>query len=112
MARASSRTEPAQGQPSHEIEDLPGLDDLADAFLSLETPDEAKRFLRDLCTVAELEALVHRWQIARLLQGDYSYLDIADRVHASTATVTRVAHWLRHGTGGYAVALERTRPAE
>ena len=40
MARASSRTEPAQGQPSHEIEDLPGLDDLADAFLSLETPDE------------------------------------------------------------------------
>src|SRR5690242_839010 len=112
MPRASTRTEATPGQPSHELEDLPGLDDLADAFLTLETRDEAKRFLRDLCTVAELEALVHRWQIARLLQGDYSYLDIADRVHASTATVTRVAHWLRHGTGGYAVALARTPQPE
>jgi len=30
-------------------------------------------------------------------------------VHTSTATVTRVAQWLRHGAGGYTLALERTR---
>jgi uncharacterized protein YerC len=37
------------------------------------------------------------------------YLEIAERVHTSTATVTRVAQWLRHGTGGYGLALDRTR---
>ena len=29
-------------------------------------------------------------------------------MHTSTATVTRVAQWLRHGAGGYTLALERT----
>ena len=37
------------------------------------------------------------------------YVTIAERVPTSTATVTRVAQWLRHGTGGYRIALDRTR---
>jgi len=95
-------------EPAHVVEDVAGLDELADALLVLRTRDEARRFLRDLCTVGELEALAHRWQIAGLVDSGRSYLDIADAVHTSTATVTRVAHWLRHGAGGYALALERT----
>jgi len=95
-------------EPEHAVEEVPGLDDLADAVLVLRTRDEAKRFLRDLCTLGELEALAHRWQIARLVADGRPYLDIADAVHTSTATVTRVAHWLRHGAGGYALALDRT----
>jgi TrpR-related protein YerC/YecD len=95
--------------PRHELEDIPGLDDLAGAFLTLRTRDEARRFLRDLCTLGELEALAHRWQIVRLLQDGLPYLEIAERVHTSTATVTRVAQWLRHGAGGYELALRRTR---
>src|SRR4029077_12712143 len=91
--------------PEHAVEEVPGLDDLADAVLVLRTRDEAKRFLRDLCTLGELEALAHRWQIAQLVDARRSYLDIADTVHTSTATVTRVAHWLRHGAGGYTLAL-------
>ena len=81
------------------VEQIPGLDDLADAVLTLRTPDEARRFLRDLCTLAELEALTHRWQIVRLLEQHVPYLEIAERVQTSTATVTRVAQWLqaRHG---------------
>ena len=35
------------------------------------------------------------------------YLEIAQRVPTSTATVTRVAQWVRHGSGGYRLALER-----
>jgi TrpR-related protein YerC/YecD len=95
-------------EPEHAVEDVSGLDDLADALLVLRSRDEARRFLRDLCTLAELEALAHRWQIARLVDSGRPYLDIADTVHTSTATVTRVAHWLRHGAGGYTLALERT----
>ena len=75
----------------------------------MRTRDEAKRFLRDLCTRGELEALAHRWQIVRLLEEGIPYLEIAERVHTSTATVTRVAQWLRHGAGGYELALRRTR---
>src|SRR2546430_4910841 len=91
----------------HVVEDVPGLDELAAAVLTLRTPDEAKRFLRDLCTLAELEALSHRWQIVGLLDEKLPYLEIADRVHTSTATVTRVAQWLRYGAGGYALVLAR-----
>ncbi len=98
-----------QDRPSHEPEAIPGLDELADAVLALRTRDEARRFLRDLCTYAEVEALAHRWQIARLVDERVPYLDVAERVHASTTTVTRVAHWLHHGTGGYRVVLDRTR---
>jgi TrpR-related protein YerC/YecD len=110
MARArQTQATDAAPEPEHELEWLPGLDDLAAAFLALRTDDNVKRFLRDLCTYSELEALTHRWQIARLLDGKKSYVEIAEEVHASTATVTRVAHWLHHGAGGYAVALDRTR---
>ncbi len=102
----------SKADPAHVVEDVPGLDELADAVLSLRTREEARRFLRDLCTLGELEALAHRWQIARLVASGRSYLDIAESVHTSTATVTRVAHWLRHGAGGYDVALERTAPSK
>jgi TrpR-related protein YerC/YecD len=93
----------------HDIDEINGLDELAAAFLTLRTRDEAKRFLRDLCTRGELDALAHRWQIVRLLDEGLPYLEISERVHTSTATVTRVAQWLRHGAGGYELALRRTR---
>ena len=68
-----------EGEARHVVEDVPGLDELAEAVLTLRTRDEAQRFLRDLCTLAELEALSHRWQIVRLLDEKLSYLEIAGR---------------------------------
>jgi TrpR-related protein YerC/YecD len=95
--------------PTHSVEQISGLAELAAAFCSLRTEDEIVIFLRDLCTLPELEALAHRWQTARLVADGVPYVEIAERVPTSTATVTRVAQWLRHGTGGYRLALERTR---
>ncbi|MGZ4390256.1 MAG: YerC/YecD family TrpR-related protein [Gaiellaceae bacterium] len=80
-----------------------------DAILSLESRAEVESFLRDLCTMSELEAMAHRWQVAQLLEKGIPYLEIAERTHASTTTVTRVAHWLKHGEGGYRLALDRRR---
>ena len=94
------------------MESIPGLAALADAVTALRTPDEVTRFLRDLCTFPELEALAHRWQTVLLLEQGVPYVEIARRVPTSTATVTRVAQWLRHGTGGYGIALERLRRRE
>jgi TrpR-related protein YerC/YecD len=106
-----ARNQRASSAPEHGVEPVDGLDDLADAFVDLRTRDETRRFLRDLCTLPELEALSHRWQTALLLEQGVPYVEIAERVPTSTATVTRVAQWLRHGTGGYLVALERRRKA-
>jgi TrpR-related protein YerC/YecD len=100
---------PTTADGRQRVEPIPGLDELADALLSLRTRDEARRFLRDLCTFPELEALAHRWQTVLLLDQGMPYVEIAGRVPTSTATVTRVAQWLRHGMGGYGIALERTR---
>jgi TrpR-related protein YerC/YecD len=77
------------------------------AIHALETEEELESFLRDLCTLSELEAMAHRWAVAQLLEQGLPYLEIARRTGASTTTVTRVAHWLRHGEGGYRAAFAR-----
>jgi TrpR-related protein YerC/YecD len=83
--------------------------DLFETVASLRTKEEAQRFLRDLCTRAELDAMAHRWQVAQLLDQGLPYLEVAKKAHASTTTVTRVAQWLRQGEGGYRLALQRRR---
>ena len=82
-------------------------EDLFQTIAGLKTPAETQAFLRDLCTRAELDAMAHRWQVALLLEQGLPYLEVAERAHASTTTVTRVAQWLRNGEGGYRLALSR-----
>ena len=81
--------------------------DLFATIAGLRTPQEVQAFLRDLCTRGELDAMAHRWQVAQLLEEGLPYLAVAQRAHASTTTVTRVAQWLRNGEGGYRLALSR-----
>src|SRR6184192_2575042 len=52
-------------EPSHPWQ-TQEITELCEAIASLRSPDEAGRFLRDLCTLSELEAMAHRWQVARL----------------------------------------------
>jgi TrpR-related protein YerC/YecD len=97
-------------EPDHEWQ-TDEIKDLLQAVLSLKTLDEAERFFRDLCTLSELEAMAHRWQVAKLVDSGMSYQEVAREAHASTTTVTRVAHWLRHGEGGYRLAIDRRKSA-
>jgi TrpR-related protein YerC/YecD len=89
----------------------PEIGSLAEAILQLETADEAARFLRDLCTLSELQAMAHRWHAAQLVDEGLPYHEVAKRSGASTATVTRVAHWLRYGEDGYRLLLDRQAAA-
>jgi TrpR-related protein YerC/YecD len=98
--------ERGQGWVSEQLEELLAV------VLSLETLEEAERFFRDLCTLSELEAMAHRWQVARLVSEGLPYHEVSRRTGASTTTVTRVAHWLRHGEGGYRLALDRLSTAK
>jgi TrpR-related protein YerC/YecD len=81
------------------------------AILRLETPLEAERFFRDLCTLGELRDLAQRWAVVRMLDAGLHYAEISKRTGASTATITRIASWLRHGEGGYQSMLARIRSA-
>jgi len=81
--------------------------ELFEAISLLRSRDEAACFFRDLCTPGELEAMAERFEVARLLQEGLSYRRISEVTGASTTTVTRIAHWCRHGEGGYRTMLHR-----
>jgi TrpR-related protein YerC/YecD len=89
-------------------------DVLVRALLSLESAEEVKAFLNDLCTPAELRAFAERFKVARLLdEGTHSYRDIAMRTGASTTTVTRVARFLREMPHqGYRVVLDKLKDSK
>ena len=80
---------------------------LSEALLLLESPREAREFLEDLCTPAELEAMVDRWRVAQLLDQGLSYRDIRELTHVSVTTIGRVARFIEQGTGGYRTLLDR-----
>ena len=82
------------------------------ALISLESVDECRNFLKDLCTPAELQALVDRWHVVELLREDLPYRQIHDLTGVSVTTIGRVARFLHEGFGGYAVALKRSHPDE
>ncbi len=79
---------------------------LAKAFLKLKTEQEVANFLRDLLTIKEIEEFANRFEMARLLKQGMSYKAIARKLKVSTTTVTRVAHWLFRGCGGYEKVLK------
>ncbi|KRG59778.1 TrpR [Stenotrophomonas koreensis] len=83
---------------------------LAQALATLKTPEELTAFLRDLCTPAELEAMVDRWRVVPLLRDGVPYREIHERTGVSVTTTGRVARTLEQGHGGYAVAIDRLAP--
>lgn len=80
---------------------------LSEALLLLESPSEARDFLEDLCTPAELEAMVDRWRVAQLLDQGLSYRDIREMTNVSVTTIGRVARFIDQGAGGYRTLLGR-----
>lgn len=84
-------------------------DALFKAILSLKTIQECKIFFRDLCTLSEIEAMVERFQVAKMVNKNIPYREISKKTGSSTATVSRVAFWLHHGMGGYRLVLERLK---
>lgn len=83
------------------------------AVLTLKTEDECKAFFEDLCTPQELNAIVQRLQVAKLLTEGNVYNKIVELTHASTATISRVNKTLNYQvTGGYKIVLDRLEGKE
>ncbi len=77
------------------------------AILTLKTVDECMHFFDDLCSVAELQAMEQRYQVATLLHKGMIYNDILEKTGASSATISRVNRSLQYGADGYALVFER-----
>ena len=85
----------------------PRSDKLYQAILSLETVEECKQFLEDLCSISELMAMEQRYQVASCLHKGMIYNDILAETGASSATISRVNRSLQYGKGGYELVFDR-----
>lgn len=85
------------------------VDSLFDAILTLENREECYIFFEDLCTVNELLSLSQRFEVAAMLKDRKTYLEIADKTGASTATISRVNRSLNYGNDGYDMVFKRTK---
>lgn len=79
------------------------------AMLHLKNEAEYASFFHDLCTPAEIKALVERFKVAKLLdEKKLSYREIHNKTGVSLATIGRVARFLTQETyQGYRLVLDR-----
>ena len=85
----------------------PAVDYLFDAILSLKDREECYTFFEDVCTINELLSLSQRFEVAAMLRSHKTYLEIAEKTGASTATISRVNRCLQYGNDGYSLVLDR-----
>lgn len=88
------------------------VDHLFDAILNLKDKEECYTFFEDLCTVNELLSLSQRFEVAAMLHSHKTYLEIADKTGASTATISRVNRSLNYGNDGYEMLFSRMKNKE
>ena len=83
------------------------VDHLFDAILCLKDREECYTFFEDICTINELLSLSQRFEVAKMLRDQKTYLEIAEKTGASTATISRVNRSLNYGNDGYDMVFER-----
>jgi|WetSurSiteA1Bulk_404760.scaffolds.fasta_scaffold161581_1 TrpR-related protein YerC/YecD len=88
-----------------ELTENPGFEKLCKAFAGLNDEKTVAVFLRDICTLKELQDMSDRIEAASLLKQGLPYREIAKKTGVSTTTITRIAHWMHHGMGGYDLVL-------
>ena len=88
------------------------MDILFRGILKLQTVEDCYDFFEDLGTIAELRAMVQRFQVARMLDEGRIYSDIVQETGASTATISRVNKCLVYGSDGYRKMLDRLKEDE
>ena len=85
----------------------PEMDQLFQGIVSLRSVAECYAFFEDVCTVNELQSIAQRFEVAAMLRQKNTYLEIAQKTGASTATISRVNRSLNFGSDGYEMVFER-----
>lgn len=85
----------------------PEVDHLFDAILSLKNKEECYLFFEDVCTINEILSFSQRYEVAKMLRENKTYIEISETTGASTATISRVNRSLNYGTDGYDMVFTR-----
>ena len=93
-----------------ESKTLKNFVELASILSKIDNVDLMKNFMRDLCTLAELDEFILRREIAKYLHAWKTYTFIEENTGASSTTVARVAKYLQWDGGGYKRILEKVSP--
>ena len=82
-------------------------DKLFECILSMETVEECYQLFEDLCTINEIQAIAQRMEVAAMLDAKRTYVEIAEKTGASTATISRVNRVIKDGCNGYQLIFDR-----
>ncbi len=86
-----------------------GTELLFKSILTLKNIDECYAFFEDICTVKEIQSIVQRVVVAKMLTEGRIYNDIVNETGASTATISRVNRSLSYGNDGYEIVFKRLK---
>jgi TrpR-related protein YerC/YecD len=89
----------------------PDVEQLLAAFASLDRTDDVFAFLKDVCTVREIQEMAQRLAVAKMLSAGEHYDSIRDATGASTTTISRVSRCLNYGADGYRIVLDLPQEA-
>jgi TrpR-related protein YerC/YecD len=70
-------------------------------IISIQTEEDCKAFLEDLCTFKEVEQMAQRAYAAKLFFEGKTYNEIIAETELSSTTISRVSRAIAHGSGGY-----------
>ncbi len=76
-------------------------DELYGVLIKLKTKEDCKALLEDLCTYKEVENMALRAHAAKLCMEGKTYAEITKETKLSSATISRIARCVTHGSGGY-----------
>lgn len=77
------------------------VEELYGILIKLQTKEECKALLEDLCTFKEVEQMALRAYAAKLFLQGKTYAEIIQETELSSATISRVSRCITHGSGGY-----------
>ncbi|MBR2614142.1 MAG: TrpR YerC/YecD [Clostridia bacterium] len=88
---------------------IEAFDSFFEAILKLKSIEDCRLFFEDICTIKELEGILQRLEVAKLLKEKKNYQEISKITGASTATISRVNKCLVYGNGGYDIVFDENK---
>lgn len=88
------------------------FEELCKVLLIIKKPEGMKNFLKDLLGRGERVMLVRRFKIAKMLENNKSYAEIAKAMGTSSGTIAKIERLLNFGRNGYREAIKKIRANE
>lgn len=82
------------------------LQEIYQVFAGIKTVERAKMFLPDMFTPAEIEQIVQRWRLVKLLHQGLPQREISKKLKISISKVTRGSRVMQTAGKGFKLFLD------